>query len=298
MMKWNNKLAMLALALTMTASGAAAGAEAVTEAETAGSVEDKIASAAEMTTVDDVIEDWMVPIPAEDIADGEYEVTMESSSSMFPVVGCKLTVSDGAMSAVMTMGGQGYLSVYPGTPEEAAAAPEEDYSPYVENENGLQTYEIPVEALDAPIKCAAFSKNKEKWYDRTLVIVSTSLPAGALKKVQMTTAEDLGLADGAYTIEAELQGGSGKASISSPAVITVEGGEMTAEIIFSSPNYDYVLFGDERYEPVNTEGNSTFLLPVPGFDYNMPIIADTVAMSKPHEISYTIWMDSATLTEQ
>ena len=268
-------------------------AEAVTENE--DSIKDKVASAEEMTSVDDVVEDWMVPIPGEDVEDGVYEVEMRCSSSMFPIVGCELTVQDGEMKAVMTMGGEGYLFVYPGTPEEAAQAPEEEYIPFVLNDNGLQTYEIPVEALDAPIKCASFSKKKEKWYDRTLVAVSSSLPAGALKNIRMTTAADLELEDGTYTIDAVLQGGSGKASISSPAVITIENGEVTAEIIFSSSHYDYVLLGDEQYDPVNTEGNSTFLIPVPGFDFNMPITADTTAMSTPHEIDYTIFMDSSTI---
>ena len=68
-----------------------------------------------------------------------------------------------------------------------------------------------------------------------------------------------------------------------------------AEIIFGSPYYDYVLVNGEKYEPVNTEGNSAFLIPVDGFDYNMPVTADTIAMSVPHEIDYTIVIDSSTL---
>ena len=46
---------------------------------------------------------------------------------------------------------------------------------------------------------------------------------------------------------------------------------------------------------MNTEGNSTFELPVDGFDYRMQIVADTVAMSTPHEIDYTLLFDSATI---
>ena len=92
-----------------------------------------------------------------------------------------------------------------------------------------------------------------------------------------------------------LEGGSGRASVESPAKITVKQGEATAEIIFSSPNYDYVRIGDVTYDPVNTEGNSTFERPVDGFDYRMQIVAVTVAMSTPHEIDYTLLFDSATI---
>ena len=74
-----------------------------------------------------------------------------------------------------------------------------------------------------------------------------------------------------------------------------ENGIATATIIMSSSNYDYVIVGEEKYLPVNTEGNSTFEIPVTGFDYNMPISADTTAMSTPHEIDYTLYFDSKTI---
>ena len=32
-----------------------------------------------------------------------------------------------------------------------------------------------------------------------------------------------------------------------------------------------------------------------GFNWRMPVIADTIAMSQPHEIEYTLTFDSATL---
>lgn len=258
-------------------------------------VSGQVASKDEMVTPEDVVEDWMVPIYADEVNDGTYEIEVASSSSMFKIVSCSLTVEKGEMTAVMTMGGTGYLKVFMGTGEEAAQASEDEMIPYVENEEGAHTYEVPVEALDMGVNCAAFSKNKEKWYDRVLVFESTSLPAGALKEVEMTTVEELGLEDGVYTAEAELQGGSGRSQIESPLEITVEEGQAAAEIIFGSPYYDYVLIGEEKYEPVNTEGNSTFLIPVEGFDYNIPVTADTVAMSTPHEIDYTIFIDSTTL---
>ena len=35
--------------------------------------------------------------------------------------------------------------------------------------------------------------------------------------------------------------------------------------------------------------------PVSAFDWKMPVLADTTAMSTPHEIEYTLYFDSATI---
>lgn len=286
-----------------TAADEAADDEAATEAAEVSTDEDaygadgKVASADEMITPEDVVGDWMVPIAADELNDGVYEIEVESSSSMFRITKCELTVADGKMTAVMTMGGKGYLYLYMGTGEEAAAASGEDYIPFVENEAGEHTFEVPVEALDQGIDCAAFSKNKEKWYDRVIVFNSRSLDTAAFQEIKMTTAQELGLEDGTYTAEAKLEGGSGRASIESPAQFTVENGEITAQIVFGSANYDYMLVDGERYEMVNTEGNSTFRIPLAGFDYAVPVVADTIAMSVPHEIDYLITFDSATIAE-
>ena len=91
-------------------------------------------------------------------------------------------------------------------------------------------------------------------------------------------------------------GGSGRATVESPAALTVADGTMTAVIVWSSPNYDYMLIDGEKYLPTNTEGNSTFEIPVAALDTALAVTADTVAMSTPHEIDYTLTFDSATLT--
>ena len=273
-------------------------ATAAAEQATEQSTETGVATAAEMVTPEEVVEDWMVPITADELNDGVYEIEVASSSSMFKIDKCELTVANGEMSAVMTMNGTGYLYLFMGTGEEAVKASEDDYIPFVENEDGQHTYEVPVEALDAGIDCAAFSKRKEQWYDRTLVFLASSLPENARREQEMTTVEDLALADGTYLVDVALEGGSGKTTVTSPAKLTVENGEATAEIIFSSPYYDYVLVGEEKLEPVNEEGDSTFLIPVKGFDYRMAITADTVAMSTPHEIDYHLCFDSATIAEE
>ena len=237
----------------------------------------------------------LTPVYGTDLNDGVYEIDVDSSSSMFKIVSCRLTVENGEMSAVMTMGGTGYLYVYMGTGEEAATASEDAYVPFVEDENGAHTYTVPVETLNSGIACAAFSKNKEMWYDRTLVFRAGSLPLDAYAGGFLITAESLGLADGDYTVEVTLSGGSGRAGVDSPALLTVADGAVNATIVWSSSNYDYMKVDGVQYNMVNTEGNSTFVIPVAAFDFALPVLADTIAMSTPHEIEYTLYFDSATL---
>ncbi len=95
------------------------------------------------------------------------------------------------------------------------------------------------------------------------------------------------ISDGDYTASVALTGGSGKAYIESPCRITVKDGKASADIIWSSKNYDYMIVDGETYTPVNTEGNSEFIIPV-SLDKDMQVQADTVAMSTPHLIDYTI----------
>ena len=103
------------------------------------------------------------------------------------------------------------------------------------------------------------------------------------------------LEDGTYLIDVTLEGGSGKAAILSPASITVADERITARIEWSSPNYDYMLVDDEKYLPVNTGGNSVFEIPVEALDEELDVVGDTVAMSTPHEIEYTLTFHSDTL---
>ena len=94
--------------------------------------------------------------------------------------------------------------------------------------------------------------------------------------------------DGTYQMEVELLGGSGRASVTSPAKVEIKDGKAVATLEWSSPNYDYMVVNGEKYLPVNTEGNSVFQIPVEAFDQDIAVIADTVAMSTPHEIEYTL----------
>ena len=118
-------------------------------------------------------------IYADQLVDGVYEITVDSSSSMFRVVHCELTVSEGNMTAAMTMSGDGYGMVYMGTGEAALAVDETSYIPFVLTEAGAKVFTVPVEALNMDLDCAAWSIRKEKWYDRTLVFESAQLPVEA-----------------------------------------------------------------------------------------------------------------------
>lgn len=90
-------------------------------------------------------------------------------------------------------------------------------------------------------------------------------------------------------VNVALEGGSGKASVSSPAELRKEeDGTYTATICWSSSNYDYMVVDGTTYKPVNTEGNSVFEIPVPSAQCRVDVQADTVAMSRPHLIDYTL----------
>lgn len=227
-----------------------------------------------------------------DLKDGEYEITVDSSSSMFNITKCTLTVSGGRMTALMTMHGTGYLYLFMGRGEDAV---ESGYIPFVEDADGAHTFTVPVPALDVPVDCAAFSKKREQWYDRTLVFRSELIPAECFADGVLKTPASMGLADGEYTVEVTLSGGSGRASVQSPAKLTVSGGAASAEIVWSSSNYDYMRIGEVKFLPVNTDGNSTFMIPVSYLDREMTVYADTTAMSEPHEIEYKLTFDSASV---
>ena len=144
-------------------------------------------------------------------------------------------------------------------------------------------FDIPVSAVDADFDLAILG-TKGKWYDHVVSVRNAVQQTGTAAP-----------ADGTYTCDVTLEGGSGRATVESPAALTVADGKMTAAIVWSSPNYDYMIVDGEKYLPTNTEGNSTFEIPVSALDTALDVTADTVAMSTPHEIEYTLTFDSASL---
>lgn len=95
------------------------------------------------------------------------------------------------------------------------------------------------------------------------------------------------LADGIYTVQVTTTGGSGRAFLCSPAALNVENGSMTVTLVWSSSNYDYMIVDGVKYEPVTYEGGSTFQIPLKNLE-PLKVIGDTVAMSTPHEVEYTL----------
>ena len=104
------------------------------------------------------------------------------------------------------------------------------------------------------------------------------------------------LEDGEYSIQVDLEGGSGKASVSSPTLMLVKNGRMYAELQWSSSKYDYMIVDGEKFQNESEEGrNSVFTIPVTALDDKMEVIADTLAMGAPHEIDYTLTFYEASI---
>ena len=237
----------------------------------------------------------MNTVNADSLKNGKYSISVDSSSSMFKIADCILYVDNGSMSADIIIASKSYDALFMGTEEEAGNAPESERITYTSNESGQSVFRVPVEALDKEIQCAALSAKKQEWYGRTLVFRADSLPDAAFAESRYTSAEQLGLEDGNYTVEVKLEGGSGRASVQSPAELTVKDGKALAKIAWNSDNYDKMVVQEKEYAPVITGGHSVFEIPVTGFDYNMPVSAETTAMSEPHMIDYTLRFDSSTV---
>ena len=102
------------------------------------------------------------------LADGTYQIEVETDSSMFRSDSCQLTIENGTYSAVLVLPGEGFSKLYFGTAEKAAAATEGVYDYYL-NDEGKYTFDIPVSALDEELAVAAYGQRRDTWYDHTIV---------------------------------------------------------------------------------------------------------------------------------
>ena len=257
----------------------------------------------------------MVPVYGRDVADGVYDVKVDSSSPFFKILEAQLIVEDHVMSARITISSLSYQWVYPGSGEQAENDKKENYIGYTDS-SGHGVFTIPVEALDKGVPCAAYSKRRKRWYDRTLVFYASSLPEGAvavdlpdldvieaairayeaapvtpahIEPHEPPEAVTVPRSDGEYSIEVNMTGGSGRASISSPTLLIVRDGRAYARLLWSSSYYDYMILEDEVYHNQTTDGgNSTFEIPITVMDEGIPVIADTTAMGDPVEIEYVL----------
>lgn len=126
---------------------------------------------------------------------------------------------------------------------------------------------------------------------------AASSEASAAASAAAGAVDPSALENGEYTVEATLEGGSGKAYVESPMQINVIEGNISAVVVWSSPNYDLMIVNGEEYRPVPRTGNSTFQIPLAELVDELPIQAETTAMSEPHMIDYVIHFDLATLQQ-
>ena len=243
------------------------------------------------------------------IADGTYVATFTTDSPMFHVNEANddkgiLTVEDGKMTIHVSLQSKKIVNLYPGLAEDAEKDGAELLEPTTDKvtysdgyEDEVYGFDIPVPALDEEFDLALIG-TKGTWYDHK-VIVSDPVEGDDIQAVISggaaggSSASEL--EDGEHSIEVALDGGTGKASVDSPAVIRKSGDEIIAVITWSSPYYDYMIVDGQRYEPVNAEGNSVFEIPVTSLDSPLEVVADTTAMSEPHEIEYTLTFDPASI---
>ena len=286
-MKYTRFVSLLAVSALLAASLAGCGSSASSVASSASS--EAVSSVAE-SAVSEAASESAAASSALALEAGTYTAEFDTDSSMFHVNEASdgkgtLTVEDGQMTLHISLQSKKIVNLYVGM---AADAPDHEadwlqpttdtvtYSDGTSEE--VYGFDVPVEALDTDFQLAILG-TKGKWYDHTVSV--RNVEAQAAEAVETP-------ADGSYTCEVTLEGGSGRATVDSPAALTVADGKMTATIVWSSPNYDYMIVDGEKYLPTNTEGNSTFEIPVSALGVPLSVVADTVAMSTPHEIEYTL----------
>ena len=235
-----------------------------------------------------------------------------------------LTVKDGEMTVHVSLASKKIVNLFPGTKEEAQAEgadliePTKDRIVYDDGiEMEVYGFDIPVPALDEEIPVAIIGTH-DNWYDHTITVSNpvegnsvpgiagnegndgsdggtagnendadnkTNDPDTAGEEV-LENAELDSLREGEYKVRLTMEGGTGRAEVESPAELDIEDGKATLTVVWSSPDYDYMIVDGEKYEPVNSAGNSIFEIPLKTLGEPFDVVADTTAMSKPHEIEY------------
>lgn len=229
------------------------------------------------------------------LADGVYQASFSTDSSMFHAnEACDgkgvLTVQNGQMSIYVTLAGKGIVNLFPGTAEDAQKPGAEWLQPTLETvhysdgtTDEANAFLIPVPYLDEEFDVALVGK-KGTWYDHK-VSVSDPQPMDECAQAEPPM-------DGEYTIHVALEGGSGRASVQSPAELTVQNGQMTVKIVWSSKNYDLMVVDGTEYTPTYENDLSVFEIPLSDFNTSIAVQAETTAMSQPHMIDYTLTFSS------
>lgn len=199
------------------------------------------------------------------ISGAEYSTTVDSSSSMFNIVSCKMTSENGKVWADITLSGTSYTKLFIGTKEEAAGAEESQYIGYTENAEGQYVFRIPVSKLDEPLKVAAYSKKSCDWFDRELTFSSENLK---IEKIP----------DGIYENVA-VESSSTMFNVVDCTLFN-ENGTMQAAITLSGTGYTklYVGTAEEAEQvtdyidyAVDADGKYVFTIPVSGLNTEIKI---------------------------
>ena len=282
-------LTSVLLAVLLLAGCGAAGETISTTAATVTAPETTIETTEAPTeTMELTVQETEPAVVARVLPDGVYIVDFDTDSGMFRAnEACngkgKLTVENGVQILHVSLQSKKIVNLFPGTAAEAQEPGAVWLEPTVDTvtySDGLSEevfgFDIPVASVGEEFDLALIG-TKGVWYDHKVSVLNP-IPQ-----------------EGSYTCAVELTGGSGRASVSSPAALVSDGETLMATIVWSSPNYTYMIVDDVQYDPIQEEGNSTFQIPVT-LDQDISVSACTVAMSTPHEVAYTLHFDSTTLT--
>ena len=196
---------------------------------------------------------------------GTYVVTFLSDHSMFHVNDANndkgiLTVKDGEMTVHVSLQSKKIVKLFYGNKEDAQKEGADLIEPSVDlidygdgYTSEVYGFDVPVPYLDEPFEVSILGTH-DNWYTHNV------------------TVSDPVLGD----------------DIHQGTELDLENGEATLTLIWSSANYDYMIVDGAELKPVNEEGNSTFEVPVKVLNEPFKVIADTTAMSQPHEIEYEL----------
>ncbi|MBR6478075.1 MAG: sirohydrochlorin cobaltochelatase [Lachnospiraceae bacterium] len=244
-------------------------------------------------------------LAAADLKEGvSYQAKFDTDSSMFglnEVCGGKgvLTVVGGKLYIHVTLKSKSVLNLFPGLAADAqkeGAAILQPTLDVVTYDDGTKEevygFDVPVPYLDKEFDLALVG-TKGTWYDHKVSVSQVTEGAANASVVVGSQApaleEQTEASTSSNTTKITLNGGSGKATIESPAQVIKKDGKDYAVLIWNSKNYDYMIVDGVKYLNEAKEGeNSKFTIPIKAYGEEISVIGDTIAMSAPHEIEYTI----------
>lgn len=237
------------------------------------------------------------------LEDGVYSVAFDTDSSMFHVnESCegraKLTVENGEAMLHLVMPSKNVLNLFLGPADDAKKDGALILEPSLEMVTYADGFEEEVFAFDVPVTVweeefdLALIGKKEVWYDHKVKIFDAkpwSDTAGDTESKE--TSEATTLEEGTYQVRVSFEGGTGKVKLESPTKLEKTDDGYIVTLIWSSKHYDYMLVDEVKYLPIDNDEHSLFEIPVKDISVPLCVIADTVAMSTPHEIEYVITFD-------